>query len=76
MAAEPAAIADARRHDPKVIVEAAIIGREVECGVLEFPDGRVEASEIGDMAVFLASAMASHVTGQAMAVDGNTEKLY
>lgn len=35
-----------------------------------------EASEIGDMAVFLASAMASHVTGQAMAVDGNTEKLY
>ncbi|KRD18134.1 D-alanine--D-alanine ligase [Mycobacterium sp. Root265] len=46
-----AAIADARRHDPKVIVEAAIIGRELECGVLEFPDGRVEASEIGEIRV-------------------------
>ena len=30
--------------DPKVLVESAIVGREVECGVLEFPDGRVEAS--------------------------------
>ncbi|MFC3961207.1 D-alanine--D-alanine ligase family protein [Nocardia jiangsuensis] len=39
-----AAIATAREHDPKVIVEAAIVGREVECGVLEFPDGRVAAS--------------------------------
>ncbi|MBF6173719.1 D-alanine--D-alanine ligase family protein [Nocardia blacklockiae] len=38
------AVAVARRHDPKVIVEAAIVGREIECGVLEFPDGRVEAS--------------------------------
>ena len=38
------AIAVARLHDPKVIVEAAVIGREIECGVLEFPDGRVEAS--------------------------------
>ncbi|RAE29115.1 3-oxoacyl-[acyl-carrier-protein] reductase, partial [Burkholderia multivorans] len=34
------------------------------------------AADIGNMAVFLASTMASHVTGQAMAVDGNTEKLY
>lgn len=39
-----AAIVEARRFDPKVIVEAAIVGREVECGVLEYPDGRVEAS--------------------------------
>jgi D-alanine-D-alanine ligase len=46
-----AAIAEARRHDPKVIVEAAVIGRELECGVLEFPDGRVEASEIGEIRV-------------------------
>jgi len=38
------AIAIARRTDPKVLVEAAVVGREVECGVLEFPDGRVEAS--------------------------------
>ncbi|WP_436326973.1 SDR family oxidoreductase [Brevibacterium sp. FAM 27836] len=33
-------------------------------------------SDVGNMAVFLASDMASHVNGQAMAVDGNTEKLY
>jgi D-alanine-D-alanine ligase len=38
------AIAHARAIDPKVLVEAAIVGREVECGVLEFPDGRLEAS--------------------------------
>jgi D-alanine-D-alanine ligase len=39
-----AAIATAREHDPKVLVEAAVAGREVECGVLEFPDGAVRAS--------------------------------
>jgi D-alanine-D-alanine ligase len=39
-----AAIAAARAHDPKVLVEAAIVGREVECAVLEFPDGAVRSS--------------------------------
>ncbi|MEZ0090680.1 D-alanine--D-alanine ligase family protein [Streptacidiphilus sp. EB129] len=34
-----AAIDEARRHDPKVIVEAGLVGRELECGVLEFEDG-------------------------------------
>ncbi|HWM06214.1 MAG TPA: D-alanine--D-alanine ligase family protein, partial [Actinophytocola sp.] len=38
------AVAKAREIDPKVLVEQMIVGREVECGVLEFPDGRVEAS--------------------------------
>jgi D-alanine-D-alanine ligase len=47
----PAAIARARRHDPKVIIEAAVPGRELECGVLEFPDGRVEASTVGEIRV-------------------------
>jgi D-alanine-D-alanine ligase len=47
----PAAIEVARRHDPKVIVEAAVLGRELECGVLEFPDGRVEASSVGEIRV-------------------------
>ena len=47
----PAAIADARQHDPKVIVEAAIVGRELECGVLEFPDGTIEASTVGEIRV-------------------------
>ncbi|GAA3009409.1 D-alanine--D-alanine ligase family protein [Actinokineospora diospyrosa] len=39
-----AAIATARAIDPKVLVEGAVVGREVECGVLEFPDGSVRAS--------------------------------
>ncbi|WP_103501935.1 MULTISPECIES: D-alanine--D-alanine ligase family protein [Streptomyces] len=34
-----AAIAEAQRHDPKVIVETLLTGREIECGVLEFADG-------------------------------------
>ena len=47
----PAAVVNARRHDPKVIVEAAINGRELECGVLEMPDGTVEASTLGEIRV-------------------------
>ncbi|WP_413768224.1 D-alanine--D-alanine ligase family protein [Rhodococcus pyridinivorans] len=43
------AVAKARQHDPKVIVESAIIGREVECGVLEFPDGDVRASVVAEI---------------------------
>ncbi|SHG06590.1 D-alanine--D-alanine ligase family protein [Streptoalloteichus hindustanus] len=43
------AVAFARQTDPKVLVEAAIVGREVECGVLEHPDGRVEASLPGEI---------------------------
>ncbi|HEY4458557.1 MAG TPA: D-alanine--D-alanine ligase family protein [Pseudonocardiaceae bacterium] len=38
------AIATARAIDPKVIIESEVQGREVEVGVLEFPDGRIEAS--------------------------------
>ncbi|WP_217162256.1 D-alanine--D-alanine ligase family protein [Streptomyces sp. AC512_CC834] len=33
------AIEEARRHDPKILIEAALRGREIECGVLEFEDG-------------------------------------
>jgi D-alanine-D-alanine ligase len=47
-----AAIESAREHDPKVIVEAAIVGREIECGVL---DGRgidrPRTSELGEIEV-------------------------
>ena len=46
-----AAIDEARKHDPKVLVEAAVRGRELECGVLEFPDGTVEASTVGEIRV-------------------------
>jgi D-alanine-D-alanine ligase len=45
------AIAYARKTDPKVLVEAAVIGREIECGVLEFPDGRIEASPTAEIHV-------------------------
>ncbi|KAA5832628.1 D-alanine--D-alanine ligase family protein [Saccharopolyspora hirsuta] len=46
-----AAIAEARRTDPKVIIESAVVGREIECGVLEFPDGRIEASQPAELRV-------------------------
>jgi D-alanine-D-alanine ligase len=46
-----AAVAEARRHDPKVLVEKAIRGRELECGVLELPDGTVAASTVGEIRV-------------------------
>ncbi|NUS95002.1 MAG: D-alanine--D-alanine ligase [Nocardia sp.] len=61
------AIAAARAHDPKVIVEAGIVGREVECGVLEFPDGRVEASVLAEikMPEDLADAEAGEQPGPA-----------
>lgn len=40
-----AAIFEARQHDPKVIIEAGVQNaREIEVAVLEFPDGRIEAS--------------------------------
>ena len=47
-----AAIELARQHDPKVVVEAGIVGREIECGVLEGRDGGpARASEVGEIEV-------------------------
>jgi D-alanine-D-alanine ligase len=47
-----AAIDAAREHDPKVVVESAVFGREIECGVLE---GRgtdpTRTSELGECIV-------------------------
>jgi D-alanine-D-alanine ligase len=40
----PDAMALAFEHDTKALVEAAVVGREVECGVLEAADGTPEAS--------------------------------
>lgn len=40
----PAAVALARQSDDKVVVEAEIVGAEVEVGVLEYPDGSLLAS--------------------------------
>ena len=39
-----AALELARAHDAKVIVEKGIVGAEVECGVLQRPDGELVAS--------------------------------
>lgn len=41
-----AAIEEARRHDPKVVIEAMISGREIECAVLESPGGRPPATSL------------------------------
>lgn len=40
----PTAVEDALRCDPKVLVEAGVVGREIECGILEDAEGRPEAS--------------------------------
>ncbi len=47
----PAAVEAARRHDPKVVVESGIVGRELECGVLQDLDGTPRASELGEVEV-------------------------
>ncbi|MFI7600815.1 D-alanine--D-alanine ligase family protein [Actinoplanes sp. NPDC049681] len=46
------AVAKARQVDPKVLVEAAIVGREIECGVLEGEAGGApEASLLAEIMV-------------------------
>jgi D-alanine-D-alanine ligase len=50
------AVALAREHDPKVLVEAAVAGREVECGVLELPDGSVRASVPAEIRIVRAGS--------------------
>ena len=48
----PAAFAVARAHDPKVVVEQGMVGREIECGVLESLDGSaVETSVCAEIKV-------------------------
>ncbi|MCF6472430.1 D-alanine--D-alanine ligase [Nonomuraea sp. MG754425] len=47
-----AAVEAARQHDPKVLVEAAIAGREIECAVLQSPgDEPAAASMPGEVRV-------------------------
>ncbi|MEL4357444.1 MULTISPECIES: D-alanine--D-alanine ligase family protein [unclassified Luteococcus] len=47
-----AAVEEARQHDPKVIVEQGITGREIECGVLQGHDfGEPRVSEPGEIVV-------------------------
>ena len=49
-AALQSAVADALLYDSKVLIETAIVGREIECAVLE-RDGMVEASIVGEIIV-------------------------
>lgn len=47
-----AAIAEAQRHDPKVIIEEAAVGaRELEIGVLQSESGEPETSSIAEITV-------------------------
>ncbi|HLS45347.1 MAG TPA: D-alanine--D-alanine ligase family protein [Ornithinicoccus sp.] len=51
------AIEEARRHDPKVVVEAGVLGRELECGVLGgHGSDAPRVSEIGEIVVSGAHA--------------------
>jgi D-alanine-D-alanine ligase len=43
------AIAEAFRHDRKILVEEYVRGREIECGVLEGDDGSLTASPPGEI---------------------------
>lgn len=55
----------------KSVVEVSdLYHRQSSLGML------VEPTDVANMAVFLASEMARTINGQAMAVDGHTEKLY
>ena len=42
-------IAEAFRHDRKILVEEYVRGREIECGVLEDEDGSLTASPPGEI---------------------------
>jgi D-alanine-D-alanine ligase len=44
-----AAVAEAFRHDRKILVEECVRGREIECGVLEGEDGSLTASLPGEI---------------------------
>jgi D-alanine-D-alanine ligase len=45
-----AAVEEAHRFDPKAMVENAVIGREIECAVLEI-NGKPEASTVGQIEI-------------------------
>jgi D-alanine-D-alanine ligase len=48
----PAALEEAHRHDPKALIESALPGREIECGVIDGVDGAApEASLPGEIRV-------------------------
>lgn len=60
--------ADSEGLDPEVVRRMYAIGTSMQC--------YVDAEEIADMICFLSSDYGRHVSGQIIAVDGNTETLY
>lgn len=69
------------RIEAVIAAKAGMLGEPVETVSALYHNqsslGRlIEAEDIANMAVFAASDMARNVNGQALAVDGNTEKLY
>jgi NAD(P)-dependent dehydrogenase (short-subunit alcohol dehydrogenase family) len=72
---------DGPRIDAVIAAKADMVGRPVdEVAALyrgQSSLGRlIDATDIANMAVFLSSGLARNVNGQAMAVDGNTDKLF
>ena len=63
------AIESALVHDPKILIEAAIVGREIECGVLEI-EGVPHTSVVGEVRV-----LGNHefYDFEAKYLDGSTE---
>ncbi|MDO5699908.1 MAG: D-alanine--D-alanine ligase family protein [Bowdeniella nasicola] len=49
------AIREAQRHDPKVIIEQGIEGREIEVAVLQGRDGKARVAPIGELIMDLPS---------------------
>lgn len=69
------------RIDAVIAAKAGMLGEPVDTVSALYHSqsslGRlIEAEDIANMALFAASDMARNVNGQALAVDGNTEKLY
>lgn len=69
-----AAVEAARIHDPKVVIEAGIVGREIECGVLE---GRGALAARASLPGEIVVAEGSHgfYDFEAKYVDGNAAQL-
>lgn len=72
---------EGERMERVIAAESAASGRAPDAIRADYTAGVslnrfVKASEIADMALFLASPAAAMVTGQAIAVDGNTETFH
>ncbi|WP_022909983.1 D-alanine--D-alanine ligase family protein [Aestuariimicrobium kwangyangense] len=69
-----AAIGTAQQHDPKVVIEQGIIGREIECAVLGSPDGASpRTSLVGEIRMVDGSGFydfdAKYLPGEQVALD-------